>query len=847
MRKSFYFSLLLTFSGLFLANFAFSQTADTTLPTINYATPSEFEIGGLRVSGAKFSDANALLSISGLKVGDKLRIPGQEITRSMRTLWNLKLFTDVQIIKERTQGNIVFLEIAVVERPRYSRHAFKGVKKSQHDDLNTIISKRLLKGAIVTDNSKAEITQAIQQHFIDKGFLDSKVKIKEFKDEKTANSVRLDVNINRGKKVKIKSISFTGNEHAKARKLAKKMKNTKTKVHIFSGSKLIKKDYEEDKIKMLNYYSSLGFRDAKIKHDTVWRGKKGLNLKIDIEEGNRYFFRNIAWKGNTIYENSYLNQVLGINKGDVFNQDLLDQRLKFAQDGRDISSLYLDNGYLFFNCDPVEVSVEGDSIDLEMRIYEGPQATIDRVTINGNDRTHDHVVRRELYTRPGDKFSRSDIIRSQREIINLGYFNPEALGINTPVNPQRGTVDIDYTVEEKPSDQLELSAGYQPKTIYTSKGSVIGTLGVTFNNFSIRNITKKSSWNPLPQGDGQRLSIRAQSSGERYQSYNMSFTEPWMGGRKPNSLTVAAVYNRFNVGYLSSARQRFEILQGSVGFGTRLKVPDDNFVFRSNLEMQQIRLQNYAGFFDKNGNPITNGRFNNLSVDLTLARNSVNDPLFPKNGSSFSLTGKLTPPYSLLGSKKWKSTNSQEAYKFIEYMKWRFDAEWYTTLVGKLVFKSSAKMGILSAYNKQVGLSPFERYELGGDGLSNQGSFFNGREILSSRGYEVAEFSGNGAAGAAVFNKYTLELRYPISLNPSSTIYALGFAQAANAWSRAKDWTPFDLKRSAGVGLRVFLPMFGTLGFDYGVGFDKPELYQTGARKLTSYGKFNIILGFEPD
>ena len=445
--------------------------------------------------------------------------------------------------------------------------------------------------------------------------------------------MKLEFDISKGKKVKIKAISFSGNDHATARKLRKQLSKTKEKKKIFSGSKFIKAEYEKDKLNVANYYNKIGFRDAHVVSDSVWRDKKGrLRIHINVDEGRRYFFRNIAWKGNTIYESQFLTQVLGINKGDVYNQSLLEERVKFSKDGRDISSLYLDNGYLFFNCEPVEVAVDNDSIDLEMRIYEGPQATIDRVVIAGNDRTHEHVIRRELFTRPGDKFSRSDIIRSQREIVNLGYFNPEALGLNTPVNPQRGTVDIEYTVEEKPSDQLELSAGYQPKTSY-SRGGVIGTLGVTFNNFSLRNITKKGSWNPLPQGDGQRLSIRAQTNGSQYQSYNMSFTEPWLGGRKPNSLTVAGVYNRYNIGYLGQTTQKFEILEVNVGIGTRLKIPDDNFIFRATAVIQQIKLDNYPGFYGEDGRAVTNGSFNNFSLELNLARNSINDPLFPKSGS----------------------------------------------------------------------------------------------------------------------------------------------------------------------------------------------------------------------
>ncbi len=848
MRKL--FALALAFSA-FSAQPFFAQNvapADSLLPTINYEKPQEFEIGGVKITGARYADAGALTSVAGLRVGQKIRIPGPDVTRAMKALWGLKLFTDVQFLKERTQGNLIFLEIAVKELPRYTRHAFKGVKKGQHEDLNGIINQRLLKGSIMTAALQAELNTAIEKHYKEKGFLDAKSTIKIIPDEKQINAVRLDFLVSRGKKVKIQDITFSGADNAKARKLRRKMKETKVKRRIFGGSKLVQAEYETDKTKVIDYYNSIGFRDAKIEKDSIWREKDGdVRIHLTIDEGRRYYFRNIAWKGNTIYESPFLSQVLGINRGDVYNAELLENRLKFSQDGRDISSLYLDNGYLFFNCDPVEVAIEGDSIDLEMRMYEGPQATIDRVSIKGNDRTHEHVVRRELFTRPGDKFSRSDIIRSQREIINLGYFNPEAMDIQTPVNPQRGTVDIEYTLEEKPSDQLELSAGYQPKSSVYQSGGVIGTLGVTFNNFSLRNIPKRSTWNPLPQGDGQRLSLRAQTAGERFQSYNVSFTEPWLGGKKPNSLTVAGVYNRFNNSLIISQPQRFEIIQGTVGFGTRLKWPDDNFVFRSNAEIQQLRLTNYDIFRTPEGVSLANGRFNNFNLEISLTRNSINDPLFPKSGSMFTLTGKFTPPYSLLGNKNYSSDDLKERYKWLEYHKWRFDAEWYVNLVEKLVLKTSAKIGALGSYNSEVGLSPFERYELGGDGIQNQQIGITGRDIISSRGYAAADIRGNGAGGAAVFNKYTVELRYPLSTNPSSTIFATVFGQAGNSWQKASLWNPFDLKRSAGVGLRVFLPMFGTLGFDYGVGFDKPGVYQNGSRKLKDYGTFNIILGFEPD
>ncbi len=837
--------LSLLFAGISAAN---AQLRDTILPTVAYEQPKEFEIGGIRVSGTQYADANALIAISGFRVGDKIRIPGSVFAKAVQSLWNLKLFTDVQILQERTQGTLVFLEIAVKELPRYTRHSFVGVKKSKHDDLNGIINKFLQKGAILTDNVRASLIYGMKEYFTEKGYLDANIKINSYPDERATNATRLEFVIDRGKKIQIREISFSGNTSVKTKVLRKKMKNTHRKKHLFKKSKLVRKEYEEDKLKIESYYNTVGFRDARIVKDSIWRNKKNeLMLHLTINEGNRYYFRNIAWKGNTLYETKFLDQVLGINKGDVFNQELLDTRLSFSQDGRDISSLYLDNGYLFFRVDPVETSIENDSIDLELRIFEGPQATIDRVVIKGNDRTHEHVVRRELFTRPGDKFSRSDIIRSQREIVNLGYFNQESLGINTPVNPDRGTVDIEYTVEEKPSDQLELSAGYQPATAF-SRGGVIGTLGVTFNNFSIRNIKNREAWNPLPQGDGQRFSIRGQTAGDRYQSYNASFTEPWLGGKRPNSLTVAGFYNRFTSGFAGAETfQSLDIVQGTVGFGTRLKFPDDNFVFRADLDLQTLKLNNAGGFNfgDGRGGRLTDGIFHNYNVGLTLARNSINDPIFPKTGSLISIKLNATPPYSLFKKASFYETGTtNDIFRYVEYVKWRIDAEWYTTLVGKLVLKTQAKIGILGRWSDKTPLTPFERFDLGGDGLNNQSTGLQGRDIISLRGYDQQEIMAAYPFGAGVFNKYTVELRYPVSLNPSSTIFVTAFAQGGNAWQRAQDFNPFDIRRSAGMGLRVFLPMFGTLGFDYGVGFDKPGV--TG-RKFSDYARFNIVLGFEPD
>lgn len=844
MKKNLLLICFVCLSPFFLA----AQVADT-IGVMSYGEPKDFEIGGITVVGANFSDDNAIIGVTGLKVGEKIRIPGPEIPKAIKALWKLRLFTDVRVIQEKIIGDVIFLEVHLQERPRLSRHTYRGVKKSNQDDLNDEVNRFLLKGGIVTENIKVNSAEAIEDFFVDKGFLDVKVAVQEQPDTARINSVLLVFDVDRGSRVKIDDITFTGNTSVTAKKLRKQMKNTKRKRKIFASSKLIKDEFEEDKNKVIAFYNKLGYRDAQIKNDSIWRNENGrVMINLDINEGSQYYFRNITWKGNTIYETEALQGILGINKGDIYNQELLETRLRFSQDGRDVSTQYMDNGYLFFQVDPAEVAIDGDSIDLEIRIFEGPQATIDKVVIAGNDRTHEHVIRRELRTRPGSKFSRSDIIRSQREIVNLGYFNPEALGINTPVNPNRGTVDIEYTVEEKPSDQLELSAGWG------GFRRVIGTLGVSFNNFSLRNMFKGEAWRPLPQGDGQRLSIRAQTNGEFYQSYNVSLTEPWLGGRKPNAFTVAGFYNRF-----AFTGQSFDISQISVSLGTRLRWPDDNFISSTAINIQALNLNNWTNFRTDDGTIVNSGSFNNFSLKQTIARTTVSDPLFPANGSKISLSVQLTPPYSIFKQNtNFAEQTPEERFRWLEYHKWRFDAEWYTTLAGgndpssnagKLVLKAQAKIGILGFYNRDIGTSPFERFQVGGDGINNQQFGFAGVDIISMRGYEEnqieANLDPNGTSATVptpVFDKFTLELRYPLSVNPSSTIYVLAFAQGGNTWRSLRDFNPFDLKRSVGMGLRVFLPMFGTIGFDYGLGFDKP-----GARTLNNLGDFNIVLGFEPE
>ncbi len=853
---------------------ASAQVNVDTLEVLNYTEKNNYEIGSISVEGAPDRDRNAIKSIAGLREGGKIKVPGLDISKAVKSLMKLRLFDDVQIIQNKVDGEVIHLTIVLVERPTLARYSYTGVKKSKHDDLNDILRNVLNKGGIVTDAQKNLAKTKLEEYFVEKGRLDAKVVIKELADEKKKNAIRLVFDIDEKDRIKVGNINFVGNQEVSNRKLRKKMKNTKRKRTWFRKSKFIKEDYKEDKESVIAHYNSLGYRDAKIISDSIWRNSDGnLEIVVNLFEGKRYYFRNITWKGNSLYTKTQLESVLGIAKGDAYDPELLQNRLTYSLDGRDVSSLYMDDGYLFFDVKPTEISVENDSIDLEMRIYEGPQATINQVTIKGNDRTHEHVVRRMLRTKPGKKFSRSDIIRSQREIINLGYFNPENMGINTPVNPQRGTVDVEYTLEERPSDQLELSAGYG------GSSGLIGTLGVTFNNFSIANIKHRETWSPLPQGDGQKLSLRIQSNSRFFRSYNFSFTEPWLGGKKPNSLTVGAVHSAID--YSQFGRGALTITRIFAGLGTQLKWPDDFFSSSTTINLENIALDDYGSSVFKvfeDGLPvqIKNGNFRNLSLTQTFTRSSVADPLFPRRGSRVSLSLQVTPPYSLFRSNNFYNVSDEDAavlireenirrgptnpmttreekqfifaevnsrkFNFLEYHKWKFNSEWYFNVVDKLVFMTSIKMGFLGGYSADIGIPPFERFQLGGDGLSNQNSALTGTEIISLKGYDADEI--NSGNPAAIYNKFTVELRYPLSLNPSSTIYAKIFAQGGNAWESFSDFNPFEMKRSFGAGLRVFLPMFGLLGFDYGIGFDRNLPEGTG---LGEYARFNIVLGFEPE
>jgi outer membrane protein insertion porin family len=623
---------------------------------------------------------------------------------------------------------------------------------------------------------------------------------------------------------------------------------------LFSSAKFNDKKYLEDKEKVLEYYNALGYRDAVIEADTQYYDAKGkLNISMKVNEGNRYYFGKMTWKGNTKYPDSILNMLLGINKGDTYNLEVLNKKLgkQLSPEGGDVSSLYMDDGYLFFSVNPVETSVYNDTIDHEIRIQEGPQASIKNVNISGNDKTKEYVIRRELRTVPGEKFSRSDLIRSQREIINLGYFDQEKLGMNPVPNQDDGTVDINYSVEEKSSDQLELSAGWGGGIGLT------GTLGVTFNNFSIRNIWKKSSWDPLPTGDGQKLSLRFQSNGRFFRSLNFSFTEPWLGGKKRNSFTFNVFNTKFTnaynpfTGLFDRAYSDSSYLSTSgvtIALGKQLKWPDDFFSLVTSLSYIQYKAKNYAIFPS-----FSTGVSNNINLKLALQRTSIDQPIFPRSGSNMLLSAAFTPPWSYI-----RGINNKDIFKLVEYHKWRFNAEWFVP-IGKpagedksrqFVMRMAAKYGFIGRYNKEVPISPFERFQVGDAGLTNNFGVL-GYDIIAHRGYPVYETSDpkvnpdrqNASNFFTIFNKYSLEMRYPFVTNPSSTIYGLAFYEAANGWYSFKEWNPFRLRRAMGVGVRFFLPMFGLLGFDYGIGLDRI----TATGRLRDASRFTFMLGFEPE
>lgn len=833
--RSFLSALFITF--LLLLQHATAQNLYPSYDSVivDYSKPKTYTIAGITVSGTQFLDKDILIALAGIKIGDQIDIPGQEITKAIQNLWKQDLFANVRIYLDHTEGDRAYLAYVVDERPRLSGFTFKGTQKGEENDIREKIG--LNRGKVLTDNIKVNTINTITNFYTEKGYLNVKVSVNEVLDTTQQNSMLYYIYVDRGARVKIDEINFNGNSamsDARLHRLMKKTKeNTFTPWSIFTVSRFKRKEYEEDKSKIIAYYQSHGYRDARIISDSVYKNDRGyLNIDINLTEGNKYYFRHIDWNGNTKYSDAKLDSALRIKKGDVYDEAYLQKRLNGDQKGDDVGSLYMDDGYLFFQVTPVEVNIENDSIDLEIRVHEGAQAIINRVSIEGNTKTHEHVVRRVIRTLPGSKFSRADVIRSQREIATLGFFDPEKLDIRTDPHPESGSVDLTYVVEEKPSDQVELSAGWGGKGT-----GVIGSLGVKFNNFSVKGIWDKSTWTPLPSGDGQILSLRFQSTGKSYQSFNVGFTEPWLGGHKPNSLSVGLFSSKFtnNLAKADPNYGRLKTIGGSLGLGKQLQWPDDFFTLISSINVTNYNLHNYTtNFF------ITNGNAFSLSLKETFGRNSEGpDYIFPKWGSNFSFSIALTPPYSLFSNKNYDSLPASEKYKLVEFHKERFLAEWYANTFGKFVLRLAAKGGYLGYYNPQIGPPPFERFQVGGDGLSQNFSLY-GIDFIAQRGYDVYTITP-----ATIFNKYTIELRYPFSTNPSAFIYGMIWAEAGNAWYAIQTYDPFNLKRAVGVGLRVFLPIFGTVGFDYGWGFDNPN---TGTfNEFIKGGKFNIVLGFEPE
>ncbi len=795
------------------------------LSIIDYNKPNEYIIGGITISGTKYLDHSTLINISGLSVGERVFIPGEKISAAVKKLWNQGLFSDIKISATKIQGNSIFLDLYVQEHPRLSKFKFIGkIKKSEITSIKEKL--KLIKGKVLTQNVINNSKEKIKSFFIEKGFLNVEVRTKQDSDSMLINSSILVFYINKKKKVKINNIKFIGLQEREVKnkteknkknylfsikKLKKLMKDTKEKkwYRIFKASKFLKGAYKIDKEKLISRYNEKGYRDAIIIKDTTYLNiDNTLNIEIHIDEGNPYYFRKVNWIGNQKFSNEELDKLLGIKQGDIFDQSMLDSRIFGNPNGTDISSLYLDDGYLFFNVTPVEIATNNDSIDLEIRIYEGKQARLNKINVIGNSKTNDHVVMREIRTKPGDLFNRSNIIRSQRELAQLGYFDPEKLNVDIDPDPIKHTVNVDYLVAEKPSDQINLQGGW-------GAGRIVGSLGLVFNNFSARNIFKKNAWTPLPAGDGQKLSLTASSNGIYYQNYNVSFTEPWLGGKKPTSLTLSLYKSVSSNGQTGDNRESIEITGATIGLGKRLKFPDDYFTLFQNINFQQYELNNSQSFFS-----YTNGYSNNLSYGITLGRSSVDQPTFPRKGSNFSLTLKLTPPFSMFDDiEDYTNLDDQERYKWIEYYKWKWKSTWYTAFTDKFVLGTRIEMGLLGAYNNSLGISPFERYYVGGDGLSGYGRIMDGRELVALRGYSNNSLSPT--TGGTIYNKYTAELRYAISLNPTSTVYALGFLEAGDSWDNFDSFNPFQVKRSAGFGVRIMLPMFGMMGLDYGWGFDK--------------------------
>lgn len=832
--------------------------------------PQKYEIAGIKVTGVDNYEDYIIIGYSGLAVGQRIDIPGDEITNAAKRFWHQGLFSKVQIKVDKIYGNKAWLEFVLRQQPRVSVINYVGMKKGEQKDITEKLGLQV--GNQMTPNIADRIKMIVEKYFKDKGFEKVTCEVNQREDLSKQNEVIVDIVVDKHSKIKVHKIYIDGNQVLSDGRIKRTMKKTNEKgslIKLFSQKKFVASDYAADKQRIIDKYNELGYRDARIVSDSVTNyDEKTVDVHIKVDEGKRYYISGINWVGNTVYPTEVLQNVLGMEKGDVYNQKLLNKRTSTDEDA--VSNLYLDKGYLFFNLVPVETKVEGDSIQLEMRMYEGKQARINKVVINGNDRLYEKVVRRELRVRPGDLFSKSDLMRSAREIAQTGHFDPEKMDIRPEPNEENGTVDIVMNLQSKANDQVEFSAGW-------GQTGVIGKLSLKFTNFSIHNLFHPSSYKGIiPQGEGQTFTISGQTNAKYYQAYSISFLDPWFGGKRPNSLSVSAFYSRqtginssfYNKMYQNSYYNYYNNYYGgyyngyngsynyedaydpskylqmggiTVGFGKRLKWPDDYFTLTADLSYQWYSLKNWEYLYYMN-----NGTSNSLVFGLTLERNSIDNPLYTRRGSTFSLAFHFTPPANLFGHKNWKALSQanteaakKDLYKWIEYWKLKFQARTYTPLTDPdgrwtLVLMTRADVGLLGSWNKYL-KSPFETFYVGGDGMS--GSYTYATETIALRGYDNGQFTPFGSEGYA-YDRFVMELHFPLMLSTSATIYPLVFAEAGNAWTSVKKFSPFDLKRSAGVGVRIFLPMLGMMGIDWGYGFDK-VLGQKGG------SNFHFVLGQE--
>ena len=821
---------------------------------VDYNNPKKYVIGGVKVEGNQHTSSDRIVQISGLQEGLEVTVPSDEMTSVVKRLWLQRYFEDVAVVIDSIvpSKDTAYFKIEVIERPRVSRWTFTGVRNGEEKELLERLNLR--RGGEFSDYVSDAASEIIKRFYKEKGFLNCQVNVTTQRDTVVKQAIRVNFGVVRGEKVKIQTITFNGAENVKESKLVRSMKKTKDKrlMNFFSSKKFKEAEYSNDKRALISAFNEAGYRDARIVKDTMYYVEPGrLQIDFDIDEGRKYYFRDITWTGNSVYDSDVLNNILMINKGDVYDVVTMQKRLFGGgkQSEYDVSKLYRDNGYLFFDLKPVELNIEGDSVDVELRVVEGKPATLNNIIINGNDLTNERVIRRQIFTRPGYLFSQTDFERSIREIASMGQFDPEAIsdpakGWTISPNSLNNTVDVIYNVVEKPSSQLELSGGWGGNTF-------VATVGVSFNNFSTRRFFDKTAWRPVPLGDAQNLALRFQTNGTYYTSLSASFTEPWLFGKKPTSLNMSVYYTRQTNSYLAfnilNNDEYMEVYGFAAGLGKRLKWPDNYFVLYNQLSWQTYKLQDWAYQF-----LFDTGISHNLSYTLSLSRTSTDQQIYPRQGSDFSFSLQLTPPYSLMRKKdyglldadgnptkvaSWKNIDynyqsSEDRYKWIEYHKWSFKGSVFTKLVGDLVLMARAQFGYLGYYNRNWGYSPFEGFRLGGDGMSGYDTY--GSEIISLRGYEnysltpqaTSSYSttGNYYAGN-VYDKFTVELRYPVILQPQSTIYALLFLEGGNCWSDIRHFNPFQIRRSAGAGVRIFLPMIGLLGVDWGYGFDNHDGY----------------------